>query len=108
MLSNRMHNCNTREELAIGYLLAIDAVKDAQRERDWAVTRLQQECAATRFYRVEAHRMYALGELLSHCERHCCAPAHLDVILEERTAAGPSSAVDAARNSDALSGTLVR
>lgn len=107
MLSDRMHHCDTREELAIGYLLAIDAVKDARRELDWAVTRLQQECAATRFYRVEAHRMYALGELLSHCEHHCCAPAHLDVILGERTAAGTSPAIDAARNSDGLSGTLI-
>jgi hypothetical protein len=92
MERNNARTCGVADELGIQYLLALDQVETAQRERDHAVTITQQESAATRLSRVEGHRLYAMGELLSHCERHGCALPILDKGLMEILTSQPSGA----------------
>jgi hypothetical protein len=74
-------DCIIRDELSAHYCLALDQAKDARRKVIWAVTNTQLESASTRMARVEGHRLFAIGELLSHCEQHQCATPEVQVLF---------------------------
>jgi hypothetical protein len=65
------------------YLIAADQREEAARELRWAVTITQQESAARRLARVEGHKLFAMGELLAHCERKACMLPIPDPALAE-------------------------
>ncbi|MBZ5726164.1 MAG: hypothetical protein LAP87_14335 [Acidobacteriia bacterium] len=88
--------CAAGDELGIQYLLAADQVDVARRELSHSVTQTQQESAATRLGRVEAHKLYALGELLSHCVRHGCPLPLRDEAAKELLASERFKALAAA------------
>jgi hypothetical protein len=73
--------CKTRDELSIDYSLALDQVSDAKRKVNSAITITQLECASTRMGRVEGHRLFVIGELLSHCEQHKCATPEIQELF---------------------------
>jgi len=65
--------CEDRDDLAIQYLLALDLVREAQREFNQAVTEMNMECASTKLRRIEEYRRDMIRELVEHCERHGCS-----------------------------------
>jgi hypothetical protein len=74
-------DCNTRDELSAHYRLALDQVNDTQKKVHRAVTITQLECASIKMGRVEGHRLFVIGELLSHCEQHQCATPEIRVLF---------------------------
>lgn len=76
--------CDVSEELAIRYMLALDAVAAARQELCHAVTQMQIECASTKLSRLEAHRLSELRDLALHCERHGCATPEIEKLLAQR------------------------
>lgn len=59
--------------MGIQYLLALDLLREAQREVYQAVTFTNMECASTKLRRVEEYRLDMLRELVEHCESHGCS-----------------------------------
>jgi len=74
--------CEVRDELGIQYLLALDLVREAQRELYQAVTRTNLECAATKLRRVEEYRLDMLLETVEHCQMHGCSTPELEEICQ--------------------------
>jgi hypothetical protein len=75
--------CTLVENLALEFLFAVDAVAEARLEMRHAVTNTQLECAATRFARLEGHRLSMLRELMEHCQQHNCATPEIESMLNE-------------------------
>jgi hypothetical protein len=74
--------CEVRDDMGIQYLLAIDLVREAQRELNQAVTVTNMECALTKLRRVEEYRRDLLRELKEHCERHGCSTPETEEICQ--------------------------
>lgn len=79
--------CDVSDELAITYMLALDAVAAARQELNHAVTQMQIECASTQLYRVAAHRLSAFRDLAVHCECHGCTTPEIEELLAPRYSA---------------------
>ncbi len=73
--------CDICEDLAISYMLAVDAVAGARKELNQAVTQTQIECASTKLFRVEAHRLGMLKALQAHCDAHGGARGEVQALL---------------------------
>lgn len=63
-------------------MLALDLVREAQRELYQAVTVTNMECAATRLRRVEGYRLDMLRETVEHCQRHGCSTSEVEEICQ--------------------------
>lgn len=74
-------SCDAIDELAIHYMLALDAAEAARRQLYQAVTQTQMECASTQFYRIEAHRLSVMRDLALHCELHGCTTSEIEELL---------------------------
>jgi hypothetical protein len=69
--------CCHRDGLAITYLLSLDDLDNSKHESP----KDQPELAAIRRLRLEAHRLYAFKDLLSHCRAHGCATPEVEDLL---------------------------
>jgi len=74
--------CEVRDDMGIQYLLALDLVREAQRELNQAVTVTNMECALTKLRRVEEYRRDMLRELREHCESHGCFTPETEEIYQ--------------------------
>jgi hypothetical protein len=62
--------------------MALDLVREAQRELHQAVTLMNMECASTKLRRVEEYRRDVLRELVEHCQCHGCSTPELEEICQ--------------------------
>ena len=69
-----MLNCD-RDELAIRYLVFLDELAKDE------TSQIQPELAAIRRLRLEARRLTALKDLLSHCRAHYCATPEIEDLV---------------------------
>jgi len=74
--------CEVRDDMGIQYLLALDLVREAQRELNQAVTVMNRECALTKLRRVEEYRRDVFRELVEHCESHGCSTPETEEICQ--------------------------
>jgi len=73
--------CDDVDELAIKCMLASDAVAAALEVVCQAVTQMQIECASTKHFRLEAHRLSVIRDLALHCKCHGCATPEIEELL---------------------------